>query len=832
MELQQHIEELLTKNADDFEVSKAIKASYKLYLNALEETFKENQGKKFLVKHTKFIDSLLKIIYKYTIRKYFGDYSPMQNALPISLLALGSYGREQLCVYSDIDLMLVYKEVAGYNTKEIMESMLSMAWDSGLKLGHRVHEVSDLLEASRSDHTIKTAMIESRFIYGSKFIWMETQTQLSIITKENQKEFILTKLQEHHDRHKRYPIEMRANIKNGAGGIRDLNTVYWIGSILHQVGRVRDMVPAHIGEKEYSKMMVHMEFIFRLRAALHIVAKKKQDTLILELIPDIAKMFNLSQRKIAEKTYKALVEIETLADTFIWRLTHEMLQVPHKPKVEISDDLYIYYDRLYASNTTHHNTVLTVVKTVLAHSSNIVTYDISFIMYLNNAVFSARNEKEHFALSKAFFYHDNTYMLLIALYRSKRLTQFFQPLSKVKFLPQFDGYHRYPVDLHSMHTVRSLQNINDNNIKKVYDTLNADEKAILRLATFLHDCGKGRKRDHSELGAIIVKNYARDIGFSDTLVGYAAILVRYHTLMSNISAREDIYNEKVIYTFNAKIKEPIILKLLYVLTFADVESVSEGTYSNFNANLLRELYALSLEAFSNEAMITEAGKRAKKEKILLQDVGFKMLKRSRQKKMLSIPSNLLFFKYTAQEITSLAQWIESKDAPYDYKMKHNESLCIEILTQVPLNVGYLLGKLSNLDIATMDIFALGEGEKYFKIGFLEDVASDEVHYVQTTIEEAFDMDKKTRLPSLDIKEEEIEIYCNHSNSYARMKINCKDQKGLIANIIAIFDDMGIDIASAKIQTIKNRARNLFLIEKNGKFCDSQAIIVKKLTQQG
>jgi len=832
MELQQRIEELIAQDADDFEVSKAIRDSLKLYLSSLESVFKETHGKNFLVKHTKSIDGFLKIIYKYTIRKYFGDYSPMQNALPISLLALGSYGREQLCVYSDIDLMIVYKDIQGYNVKEIMESMLSMAWDSGLKLGHRVHEVSDLIDASRSDQTIKTAMIESRFIYGSKFILMETQTQLAFIRKENQKEFIQEKLQEYQMRHKKYPIEMRANIKSGAGGMRDLNTVYWIGSILHQVGRVRDLVPQHIGEKEYAKMMSHMEFIYRLRAALHIVAKKKQDTLILELIPDVAKMFNLSQRKVAEKTYQALVEIETFTDIFIWRLSHELFEEEHSPSIKINKDLYIYHDKLYANTKSSKVDLLTIFEAVLANTDRIKEYDISFIMYLNGSIFSSRNGKQHHKLSKKFFYHDNTYKFLIALYRAKLLTRFFHPLSKIKFLPQFDGYHRYPVDLHSMHTVRALQNITDTNVQRVYDELDKDEKALLRLATFLHDCGKGRKKNHSELGASMVRNYAQSIGFSKEMVEYAHTLVRYHTLMSNISAREDIYNEKVIYAFNAKIQHPIVLKMLYVLTFADVESVAEGTYSNFNANLLKELYFLSLEAFSNNEMISEAGKRIKKEQLLSKFEAFKSLKRSTQKRVLSIQSNLLFFKYTPREISTLASWIELKTQPYEYKIQHEQSLCIEILTTEEINIGYLLGKLSNLDIATMDIFALGQGTKYFKVGFLENVESDEVLYIQKIVEDAFDMSKKTRLPLLKIKKEEIEIKCEHSHSYARMKVNCKDQKGLIANIIAIFDDMGIDIASAKIQTIKSRARNLFLIEENGKFCNSQDIIITKLTKQG
>ncbi len=832
MNLQREIEELIAKDAPDFEISKRIRDSLKTYLASLESQFEETRGKDFLVKHTKSVDNFLKIIYKYTIRKYFSDYSPMQNALPLSLIALGSYGREQLCVYSDIDLLIVYKDIKGYNIKEIIESLLSIAWDSGLKLGHRVHEVSDLFQASQDDHTIKTALIESRFIYGSKFIWTETQRELNIIKKRDQKAFILEKLTELHERHKKYPISMRANIKEGAGGLRDVNTLYWIAAILHQVNRVRDLVPTYISEKSYAKMMQNVEFLYRLRVALHLSAKKKQDRLILELIPDVAKLFHLSQRKVAEKTYKALVEVETLSQIFIYELTQELLEKKILLDIKIDENIYIQNNRLYAKRKDASSDILSTLSSLLPYLHQIKEVDISFIATMRQSKFSAQHSSRHHQLIHQMLYHDRLFVLFFALYRAKILTKLFPPLSKVKFLPQFDGYHKFPVDIHSIQTLGALEDITDSNVKRVYEALESDEKAILRLSAFLHDCGKGRRKDHSELGSIIVKNYAREVGFEEKFANYAYILVRYHTLMSNISAREDIYNEKIIYSFNAKITNPQILKLLYVLTYADIESVSTGTYSSFNANLLHELYQLSMDAFSHDAMITEASKRAKKEKTLMKYPDFSTLKRSTQKKILSIQSNLLFFKYTPQEITTLARWIESKKEPYEYKITHHNALSIEILTNKELNVGYLLGKLSNLDIATMDIFAVGAGIKYFKVGFLENIESDLLPTIQQIVEDAFDMSKKTRLPNLDIHPREIDIYCDHSNSYARMKVNCKDQKGLIANIIGIFDDMGIDIASAKIQTIKKRARNLFLIEKNGKFCNSQDIIIEKLTQQG
>ena len=146
-------------------------------------------------------------------------------------------------------------------------------------------------------------------------------------------------------------------------------------------------------------------------------------------------------------------------------------------------------------------------------------------------------------------------------------------------------------------------------------------------------------------------------------------------------------------------------------------------------------------------------------------------------------------------------------------------------------MGYLLGKLIDFNITTMDIFKIEEGLKYFKIEFEKNIKYDEELFIKQIIENSFDMSKSIKLPTLDIKKNEIEIDCNHSNSYARMSLNTKDQRGIVANIIYIFDDIGIDIASAKIQTMKNRARNLFLIEKNGKFCNTKDIVIKKLTNK-
>ncbi len=830
MELYLKIENLIDKNATEFEIAKLIKSEYKLYINTLQDQFRKSSGKNFLVKHTKRVDQFLQIIYKYIIRKYFEEFFSGINSLPITLVALGSYSREELSLYSDIDLMIVYKDIKGYNTKEIIQSLLSMAWDSGFKLSHRVHELSDLVNASREDHSIKTAMIEARYIIGSRLLWIETQNRISFIKKDNQKEFIQAKLDEYYYRHDNHDIKLRANIKNSAGGLRDYNTLYWIANSLYNIKKSEEL-REFFDEEDYAKMMRSVDYLFKVRVALHLISRRKEDSLKLELIPDIANLMGYSQKRVAQKLYKSLFDVKTYTHLFITQITRDILPLDLNSAVKIDKDLFIIERKLYSQNPSPCNDTLSIIELVLRFNDKIDFYNITFVEYLKNSTF-----KDHYSLDqdniKMIFYHDKLYELFRALYNAKILLKIFPPLLKVRNLPQFDGYHKYPVDLHSIMSLGELEKIGDEHIKGIYLSLNNDEKALLRVATFLHDCGKGRKKDHSILGANIVKKYLFELGFEKKLCNYGYLLVRYHTLMSNTATREDIYNEKVIYSFISKLREPIVLKLLYILTYADIESVDRGTYSIFNANLIKKLYKLSLEAFSNNAMISEATKRSSIEKKLQKSDEFKSLKKSTQKTILRIESNLLFFKYSIKEINSLAKWIEDIKNSHEYKITFNGYLSIEILSKDELNVGYLLGKLSYLDIVTMDIFKIRSQLKYFKIDFAKNIEKESLNIIQSTIKESFDMSIKTTLPPLSILRKEIDIDCHHSTSYARMKLNTKDQRGLIANVIALFDDMGIDIASAKIQTMKNRARNLFLIEKNGNFCDFKDIIVEKLTKKG
>ena len=827
------IETLLEENHSEFEVAQKIKEEIKHYIHSLPDFFEIDQGKHFLVRHTKSIDTILTNVFRYTLRKNFKEYLPLLNAIPITVIAMGSYGREQLCVYSDIDLLIVYKEIPAYNTQPIIESFLQILWDSGLKLGHRVHEVDTLFDAANSDHTIKTALLESRYICGSKHLWYQTEHLLRRIRKHEPLDYIRQKLEERQEVMAKYPFNMQPDIKNAPGGLRDANLLFWIAKVLYNIGKIKDLPATVISDTEYKELMVSMEFLYRIRSALHLSSGKKNDRLIMELIPDVGEKLGLDQTKTVQKTFEAMHHIRTISAIIIKRLTHTLFvnseNIAKLRASRITEDHYFCKKTHYSSLYAKKRPLLEILQQIVPFTDQEQHFDISFISLLKFSAVSQIDKRVLHETLKALFYKERPAAVFKALYRAHHLNTVVAPLRKVAYLPQFDGYHTHPVDLHSIYTLMALENISDDHVRAIYETLSDTQKALLRLTAFLHDSGKGRKKDHSVLGAAMIKKYAVTLGFDEKEAQLVHTLILYHTLMSNTAHREDIYSEKVIFAFVAKLKTKEVLDLLYILTYADIASVSENAWSANNARLLYALYRHSVEALTNKTVLNEAAKRNKIEKQLKKSPSFLLLPNLLQKKILGIESNLFFFKFKPDEIIEISQWVYSLEKEYDYRIYNREALSVEIIRRTSVNLGYILSRLSNLSVVNMDIFNLFNGVKYFRIDFDEAIPEDESFYVREILDEMLIWDKKPKIKPVALKRSEIEINCNHSKSYAKMKIVTDDRKGLMANIMTLFDDIGIDIASAKIQTIKKRARNLFLIEKNGNFCSNKALVTEHLT---
>jgi len=811
------LQQIIYTSENDLEIAKALKKEIKEYLNSVSV----EGGKDFFVKHTKKMDEFVTLIYKYILKKTFQEFQPPFNNIPISIIALGSYGREQLSIFSDIDIMIVYKDIKGYNLKSIIENYITMLWDLGLKIGHRVHELNDLFPASNEDITIKTAMLESRFIYGSKFLWYEVQNELNKIRNHNKKEYILAKYNEMLQRHKKHPISMEPDIKDGFGGIRDSNTLLWINKVIFNYPNNSYLVPKFADEENFKEYRSALEFLFKVRVYLHLAAKKKTDKVLLAYQREIALNMGYTdstrlsaERKFIKDLLKSLWSVNTFTSIVIKKIikpylfSHRFGEMKNK---RIQKEYFLCENILY---TRFKNSLNFKENLNALLNASYEKCDVSVVSNLKEKNFSITKKQK-----KELFYKENLYPLLFALYKSQTLEKIIPAFEKIKHLAQFDGYHQYPVDIHSLYTVKEAENLEE------FSKLDAQDRAMLRFSALFHDLGKGRVEEHSIVGAKIAKEYAQEFSMPDAEL--ISKLVRHHTLMSNVAQREDINNDKIILSFAQIVENERFLKLLYLLTIADMKAVGDGIYTPFKASLLKTLYHNTLNALKNRELLGEITIRKRKEKLLLSKEDFKTLPKSFQKKVLSSPSNQLFLQNSVNEILDIVKWILDTKT-FKYRFENEKHLSIHIVKDDSLNfsLGWFLEKLSKLNLNRLSIYKIGT-LKYFKIDFERSVDEFDLPLIAKQIEKAFEKPLHAK-ECVQFKPEEFEIDCSHSNNYAAVKLKTKDKKGIVSTVMQVLDDFDIRVEDVKISTQKNIARDLFIISKENGFCSKIDEILKRL----
>ncbi|MCW9027029.1 MAG: HD domain-containing protein, partial [Thiovulaceae bacterium] len=686
----------------------------------------------------------------------------------------------------------------------------------------------------KEDITIRTSLMEARFITGSSFTWHASQRELNRIRLDNQKEFILQKIEEAQIRRKRYPTSMQPNIKESVGGLRDSHLIFWIAQTIYGISSLKDLSGDVFSEDEYREYRIALELLFRIRSALHLITGKQEDRLLLQHMPEASKMLGFkNEQKMVSKILEAQWRVSNFTQIFAKKMVRKYIEDKTLIKKfrhnRIQKGIYLLEDRLYASYNLKKLSLDELLGILINLEDKFYHFDAGFLRQFTYTAISHPLKTKTYRLIKQLLQRKYIYSFLKLFYDAGVLHHLFPNFRKVMYLPQFDGYHNYPVDIHSIKCVEALENIKEPFVQKLFDELNEDEKLLLKIVVLFHDTGKGRKQDHSEVGAKLIAPFIEKIGLSQELKDRAVLLVKHHVLMSNVSFKQNIHNEKTLYKFMSNIIDEKNLKLLYIVTYADINGVGGDIYNSFNAKLLHDLYVSALEVSQNNDRITDAKKRLIIEKRVKNNPEFKTMPKTLQKKTLGVESNLFFFKHTPQDILHIVQ--KAKDTQeYQFVVKNENSLTIEIFRRVPLNIGFLLATLSHLDVGSMEIFTLFDDIKYFKIEFKKNVEGDELAEVKDIIDAAFDMDRIVENRKIEIKKDEVNIDCEHSMTHAEISVNTKNQIGLLAYMMDAFEKLGINIATAKIHSTKHKVRDSFLISKQNNICNNVEKIYKLLIQ--
>ena len=546
----------------------------------------------------------------------------------IAVMAVGGYGRAEMSPYSDVDLLFLAPQKITGRIESVIESMLYMFWDLHLKVGHSSRTIRDCLRLGKEDYTIRTAMLELRFLAGNQDLAHELRTRLhEELFHNTAREFTEAKLLERAERHtkqggQRYVVE--PNVKEGKGGLRDLQSLFWIAKYVHEVSDTADLVKKGVfTPEEFNQFDEAETFLHAVRNQLHLIAKRPMDQLTFDLQVEVAERLGFIDHT-GRRAVEHFMQFYFLHATRVGELTRIFLTALEEQHVKSEPALQRLFKRkrkTVAGFYVHRGRLnIDDPKTFLADKLNIlrifeeglrtghlihpdVMRLISANLDLIDAEFRARPDAQKMFLD-ILLKHGNPERGLRRMNELGVLGTFIPEFQNIVAMMQFNMYHSYTVDEHTIQVVSNLAQIEREELIEALPVASGILKRgvnrkVLYVAMLLHDIGKGRKEDHSIIGAQIARKVAPRLGLKPAECETVEWLVRYHLLMSDIAQKRDISDPRTVRDFAKAVKTRERLDLLTVLTVCDIRGVGPNVWNNWKAVLLRNLHAQTAKAMEH-----------------------------------------------------------------------------------------------------------------------------------------------------------------------------------------------------------------------------------------
>ncbi len=545
----------------------------------------------------------------------------------LSLIAVGGYGRGEMAPFSDVDLLFLTPYKITPWAESVIETMLYMLWDLKLKVGHSSRTVRDCIRMGAEDFTIRTAMLEHRFLAGHEPLARELEERLwSELFKGSAREFIEAKLAERDARHirqgQRYVVE--PNVKEGKGGLRDLQSLFWIGKYVHGVHDAADLVPVGVfTEDEFSNFVAAEDFLWAVRCHLHLLSNRATEQLTFDMQVAVAEALGYQDkggRRAVEIFMQAFflhaTDVGDLTRIFVTKLeamhvkAEPLLDRLFKRKRKVKEGYKVIHNRLaIADEETFLNEKLNLLRIfeealrtgMLIHPDAMRLIK-SHLDMIDDGM--RKSEEAQRLFLDLLLKHGNPERALRRMNELGVLSAFIPEFEPIVAMMQFNMYHSYTVDEHTIQTIVNLAQIERGELVEDLPVASnildrGINRKVIYVALLLHDIGKGREEDHSILGAKIVRTVAPRLGLKAEDVDTVEWLVRYHLLMSDMAQKRDIADPRTVRDFAKAVKTVDRLDLLCVLTVCDIRGVGPNTWNNWKAVLIRALYRQTKRALKD-----------------------------------------------------------------------------------------------------------------------------------------------------------------------------------------------------------------------------------------
>lgn len=552
---------------------------------------------------------------------------PVKNEV-LSLIAVGGYGRGEMAPHSDVDLLFLTPRKITPWAESMIESMLYMLWDLKLKVGHASRTIKDCVALAREDFTIRTSLVEFRHIAGDAGLTKKLgKTLWSQLFKSTASEFIEAKLGERAARHRkqggqRYVVE--PNVKEGKGGLRDLQTLYWIGKYVNDVKNAAQLVNSGVfNQDEYQTFYNAEDFLWAVRCHLHLLTGRPMDQLTFDLQVDVAARLGFEDgggRRAVEHFMQAYFRRATQVGelTRIFLTAQENAHLKPEPMLErifkrrktAKPPYAILQNRITVDDVdafiADPLNMLRIFEEAL-RTGSLLHPDAMRLMSANLHLFD-KNMQDNKVAAKLFLdtmlKHGNPERGLRRMNELGMLGAYIPEFAPIVAMMQFNMYHHYTVDEHTIQCISHLAQIEREELIEELPVASSILKRginrkVIYVALLLHDTGKGRPEDHSILGARIARAVAPRLGLSKKDSATVEWLIRYHLLMSDVAQKRDIADPRTVRDFAKAVKSVERLDLLTVLTVCDIRGVGPGTWNNWKAVLIRNLYKATRHALEN-----------------------------------------------------------------------------------------------------------------------------------------------------------------------------------------------------------------------------------------
>jgi [protein-PII] uridylyltransferase len=816
-------------------------------------------------------DEIVRLVFEFAIKHLYPAQNPSE-AERMAIVATGGYGRGVLAAGSDIDLLflLPYKQTAW--GESVAETILYCLWDMGLKVGHATRTVNECIRQARADMTIRTSLLEARYLLGDHKLFDELVARFDKdVVQGTAAEFVAAKLAEREERHRRagqsrYLVE--PNVKDGKGGLRDLHTLYWIAKYVYRVREREELIALGVYDpREYRRFRRCGDFLWAVRCHMHFLTGRAEERLSFDIQREIAvrlgytehpglreverfmKHYFLIAKDVGDLTAILCAKLEDSHAKAMPVLSRMMAKFRPRARQTLSDseDFVVDYNRINVAdeNVFKRDPVNLIRIFHLAQKYNLAFHPDAMHVATRSLKLIDQTLRDNEEANRLFLEiltsKNDGETVLRRMNEAGVLGQFVPAFGRIVAMMQFNMYHHYTVDEHLLRCIGVLSDIE---AARTEDTKLANElmrsiqprhRELLYVTLFLHDIAKGRIEDHSIAGARVARNLCPRLGFSPAETETVAWLIEVHLLMSTVAQSRDLSDRMTIENFSAAVQSVERLKLLTILTAADIKAVGPGVWNGWKAQLIRTLY------YETEPVLTG---------------GFSEVNRAQRVAVAQAEFRAELGDWTPAEVDAYialhypAYWLKV-DLPQ--KIAHarflrsaaqaGKSLATSVafpaargvteLTVLAPDHPWLLSiiagacAVAGANIVDAQIFTTTDGRAFDTISVsrefeLDDDEARRAARITDSIEKALRGDLKLpevvaqraiakgRLKAFAVPPE-VTVNNGWSNRYTMVEVIGLDRPGLLFEVTATLSKLNLNIASAHVATFGERVVDVFYV---------------------